>query len=222
MAGPFSYCCAMSPGSLPEPVQSCRKPRRQQVQWMGVGCLNQVRGPRCQRLIPLRLQTRYRQLAGCHRDSAHPPPVPDSTAFPPNPSRDNPGLERAIPRINTGFNIGARHRLGHRDWPSRLQRAEGRGRRGGAARAGRRAGRLRRLRHRRRAAHQPPHRTALARPRTRLSAHRQDNQPTVLEQVCKSFHWDCLRPYATVACDHRRIETRSIRSPTNSPRTRPA
>ena len=112
MAGPFSYCCAMSPGSLPEPVQSCRKPRRQQVQSMGVGCLNQVRGPRCQRLIPLRPQTRYRQLAGCHRDSAHPPPVPDSTAFPPNPSRDNPGLERAIPRINTGFNIGTRHRLG--------------------------------------------------------------------------------------------------------------
>ena len=33
----------------------------------------------------------------------------------------------------------------------------------------------------------------------------------MLEQVCKSFHWDCLRPYATVAYDHRRIETRSIR-----------
>ena len=38
-----------------------------------------------------------------------------------------------------------------------------------------------------------------------------DNQPTVLEQVCESFHWDCLRPYTTVDCDHGRIETRSIR-----------
>ena len=38
-----------------------------------------------------------------------------------------------------------------------------------------------------------------------------DNQQTVLEQVCESFHWDCLRPCTTVDCDHGRIETRSIR-----------
>ena len=38
-----------------------------------------------------------------------------------------------------------------------------------------------------------------------------DSQHTVLEQVCASFHWDCLRPYTTVDCDHGRIETRSIR-----------
>ena len=33
----------------------------------------------------------------------------------------------------------------------------------------------------------------------------------MLEQVCESFHRDCLRPYTTVDCDHGRIETRSIR-----------
>ena len=33
----------------------------------------------------------------------------------------------------------------------------------------------------------------------------------MLEQVCESFHWDCLRPYTTVDCDHGRLETRSIR-----------
>ena len=38
-----------------------------------------------------------------------------------------------------------------------------------------------------------------------------DNQPTVLEEVEESFHWDCLRPYTTVDCGHGRIETRSIR-----------
>ena len=38
-----------------------------------------------------------------------------------------------------------------------------------------------------------------------------DNQPTVLEEVRDSFHWDCMPAHTTVDGGHGRIETRSIR-----------